>query len=178
MNLCFRGLLGRTRARCRFPSASRAGRRFLCRLHEVRNHRYCQALMKAGHGDAQRYARPEGLACPAAAAAFGWRPLPAQLANGKGLVAIRLPLSRGGAAHVRRHAPTYRGGGIARSRSALAAGAADSRRIVVEGPAKRSDVAPARRPERSRRRAADTETRPSFRRLAWTRPSYLTSSRP
>ena len=28
----------------------------------------------------------KGLACPAAAAAFGFRPLPAQLANGKGLV--------------------------------------------------------------------------------------------
>jgi len=51
----------------------------------VRNHRYCQALMKARHGDSVLL-EPDGLSCPAAAAAFGFRPLPPQLANGKGLV--------------------------------------------------------------------------------------------
>ncbi len=51
----------------------------------IRGHRYCQALMKARHGESVML-EPDGLACPAAAAAFGFRPLPAQLANGKGLV--------------------------------------------------------------------------------------------
>ena len=51
----------------------------------VRGHRYCQALMKARHGESVLL-QPEGLSCPAAAAAFGFRPLPPQLANGKGLV--------------------------------------------------------------------------------------------
>lgn len=51
----------------------------------ARGLRYCQALMKARHGGSVRL-EAEGLSCPAAAAAFGFRPLPPQLANGKGLV--------------------------------------------------------------------------------------------
>lgn len=51
----------------------------------LHGHRYCQALMKARHGESVLLS-PDGLSCPAAAAAFGFRPLPAQLANGKGLV--------------------------------------------------------------------------------------------
>jgi uncharacterized protein (DUF169 family) len=51
----------------------------------VRGHRYCQALMRARHGESVLL-EPAGLSCPAAAAAFGFRPLPPQLANGKGLV--------------------------------------------------------------------------------------------
>jgi uncharacterized protein (DUF169 family) len=51
----------------------------------IRGHRYCQALMRARHGESVML-EPDGLACPAAAAAFGFRPLPAQLSNGKGLV--------------------------------------------------------------------------------------------
>ena len=51
----------------------------------VRGHRYCQALMRARRG-ASVLLRPEELACPAAATAFGMRPLPENLANGKGLV--------------------------------------------------------------------------------------------
>ena len=48
-------------------------------------HRYCQALMLARSG---RHVWLDGanLACPAAAAAFGFRPLPAGLASGQGLV--------------------------------------------------------------------------------------------
>jgi uncharacterized protein (DUF169 family) len=41
-------------------------------------------LMKARHGEPV-VLRPDGLSCPAAAAAFGLRPLPPHLANGKGL---------------------------------------------------------------------------------------------
>jgi len=54
-------------------------------LKKVTGHRYCQLLMRARHGEAVALA-PEELACPAAAAAFGFRPLPEGLATGKGLV--------------------------------------------------------------------------------------------
>lgn len=48
-------------------------------------HRYCQALMKARRGQ-DVLLDGAGIFCPAAAAAFGFRPLPDQLKNGKGLV--------------------------------------------------------------------------------------------
>jgi uncharacterized protein (DUF169 family) len=48
-------------------------------------HRYCQALMKARHG-VHVLLDGDGIACPAAAAAFGFKPLPEGLKNGKGLV--------------------------------------------------------------------------------------------
>lgn len=48
-------------------------------------HRYCQAVMKARRGR-NVLLDGEGISCPAAAAAFGFRPLPEQLKNGKGLV--------------------------------------------------------------------------------------------
>lgn len=52
---------------------------------ELQQHRYCQALMKARRGRAVLLGA-SGISCPAAASAFGFRPLPEQLANGKGLV--------------------------------------------------------------------------------------------
>ena len=52
------------------------------RLHQ---HRYCQALMKARHGD-KVILDAEGITCPAAAAAFGFRQLPDGLKSGQGLV--------------------------------------------------------------------------------------------
>lgn len=51
----------------------------------LKQHRYCQALMKARHGESV-ILNAEGIACPAAAAAFGFRPLPEGLKSGKGLV--------------------------------------------------------------------------------------------
>jgi len=48
-------------------------------------HRYCQALMKARHGEKVTL-DAEGIACPAAAAAFGFKPLPEALKSGKGLM--------------------------------------------------------------------------------------------
>jgi uncharacterized protein (DUF169 family) len=48
-------------------------------------HRFCQALMRARHGETVTL-DGSGLACPAAAAAFGFRPLPEALRNGSGLV--------------------------------------------------------------------------------------------
>ncbi len=54
-------------------------------LRKVAGHRYCQLIMRARHGESV-YMEPDELACPAAAAAFGFRPLPEGLASGKGLV--------------------------------------------------------------------------------------------
>ena len=51
----------------------------------VERHRYCQALMKARGGERVILDADE-LACPAAARAFGFRPLPQALQTGKGLV--------------------------------------------------------------------------------------------
>ena len=51
----------------------------------LEQHRYCQALMRARRGEHVTL-DAEGIACPAAAAAFGFRPLPEGLRNGKGLV--------------------------------------------------------------------------------------------
>lgn len=49
------------------------------------HHRYCQALMKARQGQSVSL-DSEGIACPAAAAAFGFKPLPESLRTGKALV--------------------------------------------------------------------------------------------
>lgn len=54
-------------------------------VEKLGHHRYCQALMLARHGR-KVFLTAEGLACPAAAAAFGFRPLPESLKTGKGLV--------------------------------------------------------------------------------------------
>lgn len=48
-------------------------------------HRYCQALMRARRGW-DVLLDGEGISCPAAAAAFGFRPLPPALQSGQGLV--------------------------------------------------------------------------------------------
>lgn len=48
-------------------------------------HRYCQALMRARRGQ-DVLLDGEGISCPAAAAAFGFRPLPQGLQSGQGLV--------------------------------------------------------------------------------------------
>jgi uncharacterized protein (DUF169 family) len=55
------------------------------KAERLQQHRYCQALMKARHG-AKVILDAEGIACPAAAAAFGFRPLPEGLRSGQGLV--------------------------------------------------------------------------------------------
>ncbi|MBN2006476.1 MAG: DUF169 domain-containing protein [Anaerolineae bacterium] len=53
--------------------------------HPLLKHRYCQALMRARRG-ADVWLDGPNLACPAAAAAFGFRPLPEGLQSGQGLV--------------------------------------------------------------------------------------------
>lgn len=54
-------------------------------VERLNGHRYCQALMKTRHG-AHALLDADGIACPAAAAAFGFKPLPEALKTGKGLV--------------------------------------------------------------------------------------------
>lgn len=73
-------------------SAPAIGVRFLTTADEVptgakqlHGYRYCQALMEARYGRSVLL-DGAGMACPAAAAAFGFRPLPENLKNGKGLV--------------------------------------------------------------------------------------------
>jgi uncharacterized protein (DUF169 family) len=56
-------------------------------FRRLETHRYCQSLMRARSGECVLL-DAEGLACPAAAAAFGFRPLPQALASGDGLVAF------------------------------------------------------------------------------------------
>lgn len=52
---------------------------------QLAHHRYCQALMKARQGH-KVLLNADGIVCPAAAAAFGFRPLPEPFKTGKGLV--------------------------------------------------------------------------------------------
>ena len=73
-------------------SGSPVGVRFLTDDAEIpggaerlEQHRYCQALMKARRGSNVLLAS-EGISCPAAAAAFGFRALPKGLESGQGLV--------------------------------------------------------------------------------------------
>jgi uncharacterized protein (DUF169 family) len=72
-------------------STSPVGVRFLTTNIKVEGavvlemHRYCQALMRARHGQ-DVVLNAGGISCPAAARAFGFRPLPEPLRTGKGLV--------------------------------------------------------------------------------------------
>jgi len=67
------------------------GVRFLTDKEEIKGvpvldkHRYCQALMRARHGQ-DVLLDAGGISCPAAARAFGFRQLPEPLRTGKGLV--------------------------------------------------------------------------------------------
>lgn len=54
-------------------------------VERLQGYRYCQALMKARHGEHVTL-DAEGISCPSAAAAFGFKPLSEGLKNGKGLV--------------------------------------------------------------------------------------------
>jgi uncharacterized protein (DUF169 family) len=54
-------------------------------IEKLTGHRYCQALMKARHG-AHVLLDADRIACPATAAAFGFKSLPDGLKTGKGLV--------------------------------------------------------------------------------------------
>jgi len=55
------------------------------KARKLSGYRYCQALMEARHGN-HVILDAAGIACPAAAAAFGFKHLPDALKSGKGLV--------------------------------------------------------------------------------------------
>lgn len=61
------------------------GQKLPIRATILKNHRYCQAIMKARDGE-DVILNKEGISCPAAAAAFGFRPLPEALKSGRGLI--------------------------------------------------------------------------------------------
>jgi len=54
-------------------------------IQKLNQYRYCQALMAARNGE-HVLLDAEGISCPAAAAAFGFKPLPEGLKTGKGLI--------------------------------------------------------------------------------------------
>jgi len=56
-------------------------------------HRYCQALMKARHGEHVTL-DADGISCPAAAAAFGFKELPDGLKNGMGLMGFGITFAQ------------------------------------------------------------------------------------
>jgi uncharacterized protein (DUF169 family) len=101
----------------------------------VRSHRYCQALMKARHGESVLL-EPAGLSCPAAAAAFGFRPLPPQLANGKGLVGFGIVAEAATGESMFAAMPRLAGGSIASiALCPLRVAPRTPDVVVVEGPA-------------------------------------------
>ena len=98
-----------------------------------RRSRHCQLLMLARHGETLLLT-PDQLACPAAAAAFGFAPLPEMISSGKMLHTLGLYESPEAAAETMRTMPRLK----PKSVSALVAGSLDDFPIrpdvvVVEG---------------------------------------------
>lgn len=103
-------------------------------LRNVTSHRYCQLLMRARHGESVALA-PEELACPAAAAAFGFRPLPEGLATGKGLVGFGIVEDPGTGRRMFEGMPRLEPGRVTLIVAApLSAVSAIPDVIIVEGP--------------------------------------------
>ena len=101
---------------------------------KVEAHRYCQVLMRARRGESLRL-EPAELACPAAAAAFGFRALPDALASGKGLVGFGIvaePSTGKAMFEGMTRLPWGSVGGIAVCPLAVAPATPDV--VVVEGP--------------------------------------------
>ncbi|NMC12589.1 MAG: hypothetical protein GYA34_06870 [Chloroflexi bacterium] len=77
----------------------------------LKQHRYCQALMKARHGQSVLL-DSAGISCPAAAAAFGFRPLPEGLRNGSGLVGFGIVADAKIGQQMFEHMPKFSSGQI------------------------------------------------------------------
>ena len=77
----------------------------------LKQHRYCQALMRARRGEHVRL-DAQGINCPAAAAAFGFRPLPENLQNGKGLVGFGIVSDERVGQAMFAHMPKFEAGAI------------------------------------------------------------------
>jgi uncharacterized protein (DUF169 family) len=101
---------------------------------QAQHHRYCQALMKARRG--QRVVlEPDELACPAAARAFGFRPLPQGLQTGKGLVGFGIVAEAASGARMFQGMACLEAGSVARiALCPLAEAPALPDVVVVEGP--------------------------------------------
>jgi uncharacterized protein (DUF169 family) len=76
---------------------------------KLQGHRYCQALMKARRGQHVTLDK-DGISCPAAAAAFGYKPLSDGLKNGKGLVGYGITREDGVGIEMFRGMPTIEAG--------------------------------------------------------------------
>jgi uncharacterized protein (DUF169 family) len=77
----------------------------------LNQHRYCQALMRARRGE-HVVLDGGGINCPAAAAAFGFRPLPENLQNGKGLVGFGIVSDEQVGQAMFAHMPKFEAGAI------------------------------------------------------------------
>ncbi len=82
------------------------------RWNRLKKHRFCQALMKARHGESA-ILEPEEISCPAAANAFGFRPLPVGLQSGDGLVGFGIVGKRQTGARMFQDMPTLEKNAIA-----------------------------------------------------------------
>ena len=101
---------------------------------EVERHRYCQALMKARGGE-RVIVEADELACPAAAKAFGFKPLPEGLQTGKGLVGFGIVAEPESGAHMFEGMSCLEPGTVARlALCPLAEAPALPDVVVVEGP--------------------------------------------
>ncbi len=100
----------------------------------VERHRYCQALMKARGGE-RVILEADELACPAAARAFGFKPLPQGLQTGKGLVGFGIVAEPESGATMFRDMTCLEAGTVARlALCPLAEAPALPDVVVVEGP--------------------------------------------
>ena len=100
----------------------------------VRSHRYCQLVMRARRGESV-FLGPEELACPAAAAAFGFRPLPEGLTTGKGLVGFGIVEDAATGRTMFKGMPHLKPGRVAAiAASPLGAAQTIPDVVVVEGP--------------------------------------------
>jgi len=100
----------------------------------VERHRYCQALMKARGGERVVLDADE-LACPAAARAFGFKPLPQALQTGKGLVGFGIVAEPESGARMFKGMSCLEPGTVARlALCPLAEAPALPDVVVVEGP--------------------------------------------
>ena len=100
----------------------------------VERHRYCQALMKARGGERVILEANE-LACPAAARAFGFKPLPEGLQSGKGLVGFGIVAEPASGARMFAGMACLEPGTVARlALCPLAEAPALPDVVVVEGP--------------------------------------------
>jgi len=77
----------------------------------LNHHRYCQALMRARRGEHVSL-DAKGINCPAAAAAFGFRPLPENLQNGKGLVGFGIVSDERVGQTMFAHMPKFEAGAV------------------------------------------------------------------